>query len=142
VVFFCKPPQSLSTGGCSPFVDLLLPQISLHSISIWSSMECLSKMHISTTNRKASSANQKVSSENQKVFFEEAEGFFQRALGSYTHKFPKRGAASLTYLLRSRLGLLHLRLSQNSGPATEGFSNHSINFKDAYRSVYQQSICT
>ena len=50
-------------------------------------------------------------------------------------------AASLTYLPRSRLdlprsrlGLPCLRLSQNSGPATEGFSNRGINFKDAYRS--------
>jgi len=56
-----------------------------------------------------------------------------------THKFPKHGAASLTYiprlrldLPRSRLGLPRLRLSRNSGPATEGLSNRSINFKDAY----------
>ena len=98
--------------------------------------------HISAANWKASSANRKACSENQNVFSEEAEGFFRRVLGSYTHKFPKCGAASLMYLLRSRLGLLHLRLSQNSGPATEGFSNCSINFKDAYRSKYQQSVCT
>ena len=74
-----------------------------------------------------------------KFFSEESEGFFRRSLGSYTHKFPKRGAALLTYLPRSlldlprsRLGLPRLRLSQNSGPATEGFSNRGINFKDAY----------
>ena len=67
------------------------------------------------------------------------EGFFQRALGSYSHKFPKRGAASLTYLSRLRLGLPHLHLglphlclSRNLGPATEGFPNRNINFKDAY----------
>ena len=52
---------------------------------------------------------------------------------SYTHKFPKCGAASLTYLPRSRLGLPRLRLSRNSGPAMEGFSNRGIKFKDAYR---------
>ena len=76
----------------------------------------------------------------RKFFSEESEGFFRTALGSYTHKFPKRCAASLTYLPRSRLdlpcsrlGLPHLRLSRNSGPATEGFSNRGINFKDAYR---------
>ena len=58
-----------------------------------------------------------------------------------THKFPKRGAASLTYLPRSRLDLPHsrlglpcLRLSRNSGPAAERFSNRGINFKDVYRS--------
>ena len=97
--------------------------------------------HDSATNRKASSKNWKASSKIQKVFSEESEGFFRRALGLYTHKFPKRGAASLTYLPhtrlglpRLRLGLPRLRLSQNSGPATEGFSNRSINFKDAYRS--------
>ena len=80
-----------------------------------------------------------------KFFSEESEGFFQRVLGSYTHKFPKRSAASLTYLPRSRLdlphlrlGLPHLRLSRNSGPATEGFSNHGINFKDAYRTYYER----
>ena len=61
-------------------------------------------------------------------FFRKSEGFFRRALGSYTHKFPKRGAASLMYLprsrldlSRSRLGLPPLCLSRNSGPATEGF---------------------
>jgi len=71
-----------------------------------------------------------------KFFSEESEGFFRRALGSYTHKFPKHGAALLTNLPRSRLDLPHLRLSWNSGPATEGFSNRSVNFKDAYR-IYQ-----
>ena len=96
----------------------------------------------SAANRKASSENRKASSENRKVFSEESEGFFRRALGSYTHKFPKRGAASLKYLPRarldlprSRLGLPRLRLPRNSGPATEGLSNRGINFKDAYRTV-------
>jgi len=77
-----------------------------------------------------------------KFFSEELEGFFRRALGSYTHKFPKRGPASLTYLPRScldlshsRLSLLRLRLSRNSGPATEVFSNRGINFKDAYCNI-------
>ena len=96
----------------------------------------LSEMRLrrdSAANRKASSENRKASSENRKVFSEESEGFFQRALGSYTRKFPKRSAASLTCLPRSRLGLPRLRLSRNSGPATEGFSNRGINFKDAYR---------
>ena len=94
----------------------------------------------SAANRKASSENRKASSENQKVFSKESEGFFRRALGSYTRKFPKRGAASLTCLPSSRLDLLHsrlglprLRLSRNSSPATEAFSNRGINFKDAYR---------
>ena len=94
----------------------------------------------SAANRKASSENRKASSENWKVFSEESEGFFRRALVSYTHKFPKRGAASLMYLPRlrldlprSHLGLPRLHLSQNSDPATEGFSNRGINFKDAYR---------
>ena len=75
-------------------------------------------------------------------FFRRIGSFFRRALGSYTHKFPKRGAVSLTYLPRSRLdlprsrlGLPCLHLSRNSGPATEGFSNHGIKFKDAYRSL-------
>ena len=86
--------------------------------------------------RRDSAANRKASSENRKVFSEESEGFFRRALGSYTHKFPKRHAASLTYLLRSHLGLPRLRLSWNSGSATEGFSNCVINFKDAYRTVH------
>ena len=36
-------------------------------------------------------------------------------------------------LPRSHLGQPHLCLSWNSGPATGGFSNRSINFKDAYR---------
>jgi len=96
----------------------------------------------SAANQKASSENRKACSGNWKVFSEESEGFFRRALGSYTHKFPKRGAASLTYLPRSRLdllgsrlGLLRLRLSRNSDPATEGFLNRGINFKDAYRST-------
>ena len=35
---------------------------------------------------------------NWKVSSEEAEGFFRRALDLYTHKFPKRSAASLTDL--------------------------------------------
>jgi len=94
----------------------------------------------SAANWKASSENRKASSENRKVFSEESEGFFRRALGSYIHKFPKRGEASLMYLPRSRLdlprsrlGLPHLRFSRNSSPATEGFLNRSINFKDAYR---------
>ena len=102
----------------------------------------------SAANRKASSENRKASSENRKVFSEESEGFFRRALGSYTHKFPKRGAASLTYLPRSRLDLPHSRLglprlrsSRNSGQATEGFSNHGINFKDAYRSKSDGVLC-
>ena len=76
----------------------------------------------------------------RKFFSEESEGFFRRALVSYTHKFPKCGAALLTDLPRlrldlprSRLGLPRLHLSRNSGPATEGFSNRGINFKDAYR---------
>jgi len=93
----------------------------------------------SATNRKASSENWKASSENRKVFSEEPEGFFRRALGLYTHKFLKRGAASLTYLPRlcldlpcSHLCLPRSRLSRNSGPATEGFSNRGINFKDVY----------
>ena len=30
-----------------------------------------------------------------------------------------------------------LRSSRNSSPATEGFSNRGINFKDAYRRVYR-----
>ena len=100
-------------------------------------------MHLrrnSTANWKASSENRKASSENRKVFSEESEGFFRRVLGLYTHKFPKRGAASLMYLPRSRLdlprlrlGFPRLRLSRNSGPAMEGFSNRGINFKDAYR---------
>jgi len=97
--------------------------------------------------RRNSAVNRKASSENRKVFSEESEGFFRRALGSYTHKFPKRGAASLTYLPRSRLdlprsrlGLPHLRLSRNSGPATEGFSNRGINFKDAYRKYVQGKL--
>ena len=98
----------------------------------------------SSENLKASSENRKASSENRKAFSEELEGFFRRALGSYTHKFPKRGAASLTYLPRSRLdlprsrlGLPRLRLSRNSGPATEGFSNRGIKFKDAYRTIHK-----
>ena len=71
----------------------------------------------------------------------------EELLGLYTHKFPKRGAASLTYLPRSRLdlprsrlGLPRLCLSRNSGPATKGFSNRGINFKDMYR-TYQPIIC-
>ena len=94
------------------------------------------------TNRKASSTNRKASSENRKVFSKEAEGFFGRVLCLYTYKFPKCGAASLTYLLQSRLGLphsrsglLHLCLSWNSRPAMEGFLNRSVNFKDAYHTV-------
>ena len=70
----------------------------------------------SAANRKASSENRKVSSENQKVFTEESEGFFRRALGSYTHKFPKRGAASLTYLPRSHLDLPCSRLGLSRHP--------------------------
>ena len=50
-----------------------------------------------------------------------------------THISFRNGAASLTYLPRSRLGLPRLRLSRISGPATEGFSNRGIDFKDAYR---------
>ena len=45
-----------------------------------------------------------------KVSSEEAEGFFQRALGLNTHKFPKRGAASLTDLPELCLRLPELRL--------------------------------
>jgi len=65
-------------------------------------------------------------------FFEEVEGFFQRVLGSYTHKFPKRGAASFMYLPRSRLDLPCLHLSQNSGPVTEGLLNRGINFNGSF----------
>jgi len=78
-------------------------------------------------------------------FFQELEGFskegevFQRALDSYTHTFPKRSAASLMYLLRlhlgllhSRLGLPHLCLSRNFRLAMEGFPNRGINFKGVY----------
>ena len=46
--------------------------------------------------RKTSSENWKASSKNQKVSSEDAEGFFRRALALYAHKFPKKGAASLT----------------------------------------------
>jgi len=74
-------------------------------------------------------------------FCEEGEVFFQRALDSYTHKFPKRSAASLMYLLRSRLGLLHSRLglphlcmSRNFRLEMEGFPNRGINFKGVYLS--------
>ena len=74
----------------------------------------------------------KFSPKNRKASSEEP-------LGSYTHKLPKRGAASLPYLPRlrldlprSRLGLPCLCLFQNSGPATEDFSNRGINFKDTY----------
>ena len=81
-------------------------------------------------------------------FFRKSEGFFRRALGSYTRKLPKCGAASLMYLPRSRLDLPHSRLglprlrsSRNSGQATEGFSNHGINFKDAYRSKSDGVLC-
>jgi len=63
--------------------------------------------------------------ELESFFSEEVEGFFRRVLGLCTHKFPKRGAASLTYLPRSHLGLPHsclglphLCLFRNSGPAT------------------------
>ena len=80
-------------------------------------------------------------------FSEEAEGFFQRMLGLYTYKFLKRGAASLTYLPCSHLGLprLHLglprlRLSQNFGPATEGFPNCGINFKVEYRTYRKENF--
>jgi len=66
----------------------------------------------------------------------------EEPLGLYTHKFPKRGTASLAYLSHSRLdlprlrlGLPRLRLSRNSSPATEGFSNRGINFKDVYMTV-------
>jgi len=45
-----------------------------------------------------------------KVSSKEAEGFFRRALGLYTHRFPKRGAASLTDLLGLRLCLPELHL--------------------------------
>ena len=45
-----------------------------------------------------------------KASSEEAEGFFRRALGLNTHKFPKRGAASLTDLPGLRLRLPELRL--------------------------------
>ena len=62
------------------------------------------------TNWKASSANRKVSSANRKVFSEDTEGFFQRVLGSYTHKFPKRGAALLMDLSELHLCLSELRL--------------------------------
>ena len=93
----------------------------------------------STANQKVSSENRKVSSENRKVFPKNQKASSEEPLGLYTHKFPKRGAASLTYLPRSqldlphsRLGLPRLRLSRNSGQATEGFSNCSINFKDVY----------
>ena len=78
--------------------------------------------------------------QESETFSNEVEGFFHRALVSYTHKFPKHGASSLTYLPHSRLGLprshwglLCLHLSRNSGPAMEGFPNHSINFEDTYR---------
>jgi len=43
-------------------------------------------------------------------FFCKSEGFFRRALGLNTHKFPKRGAASLTDLPGLCLRLLELRL--------------------------------
>ena len=59
---------------------------------------CTANWKSSSANRKASSTNQKASSENHKVSSEDAEGFFQRALGSYTHKFPKHSAGSLTDL--------------------------------------------
>ena len=38
------------------------------------------------------------------------EAFFRRLLGSYTHRFPKHGEASLTDLPGLRLCLLELRL--------------------------------
>ena len=45
-----------------------------------------------------------------KVSSEEAEGFFRRVLGLYTHRFPKRSAASLTDLPGLHLCLPELRL--------------------------------
>ena len=64
----------------------------------------------SSANRKASSTNQKASSKNRKVSSEDAEGFFRRVLGSYTHKSPKHGAASLTDLSELHLCLPELCL--------------------------------
>jgi len=59
-------------------------------------------------------------------------GFFQRALGLNTHKFPKRGAASLTDLPGLRLCLPELRLCLpscvNNGKAEQqwkGFRKHA-----------------
>jgi len=43
-------------------------------------------------------------------FSRESGGFFRRTLGSYTQKFPKCGAASLTDLPELCLCLLELRL--------------------------------
>jgi len=61
--------------------------------------------------------------QESKVSSEEAEGFFRRSLGLNTHKFPKRGAASLTDLpgLRLRLPELHLCLPShvNNGKAEQ-----------------------
>ena len=71
---------------------------------------CTANRKSSSANQKASSTNQKASSDNHEVSSEDAEGFFQRALGSYTHKFPKHSAGSLTDLSELHLCLPELCL--------------------------------
>ena len=56
--------------------------------------ECFSEMRLQHSSCRKSEGFFRES----KVFSEEAEGFFRRLLGSYTHRFLKHGAASLTDL--------------------------------------------
>ena len=94
---------------------------------------------ISAANRKASFSNRKASSENWKVFFRNRGRLLPNIAGFINTCFWNMVQLCLPYLLRLNLGLPclhsglpHLRLSRNSGLATEGFPNCGINFKDAY----------
>ena len=79
--------------------------------------------------RHITATNQKASSENCKVSFEDMEGFFRRPLGSYTHKFPKRGAASLTDLPELHLCLPSCVCNRKAEQQRKGFRKHLLFFK-------------
>jgi len=79
---------------------------------------CAANQKASSTNWMASSTNWKASSKNWKV---SSKGFFRRALGSYTHKFLKRDAASL-------MDLLELHLYQQNRPVMEMVSANMHHF--------------
>jgi len=68
-----------------------------------------------------------------KLSSEEAEGSFRRVLGSYTHRFPKHGEASLTDLPGLRLRLPSCVCNGKVEQQQKGFRKCTSFFKDVYR---------
>jgi len=118
---------------CNVFQFLLVVQWWLHTVRIKKSYADIRNVFskcvcsaASDAKRKASSTNWKASSKiiNHKVSSKDTEGFFQTVLGSYTHKFLKRGAAPLTDFLELCLCLPSCIGNGKAEQQWKGFHKH------------------